>query len=148
MPWKSELVLLFFFGCPLLCQDTGRFSSRRAEEPALGTLRAINLAAMQYYWWFKQVPTTLKQLGPTDKRVADRNAADLIPGAFADGIVNGYKFTLRGNSSTGWTVVAIPLECCKDGIRTVYKVENQVVPAHPVPNAARDEAGKSAIQKP
>ena len=56
-------------------------------ETPLKQLVAINEAATIYYSWLKRVPTSMKQLGPSDRKIADANAADLISRDLAAGIV-------------------------------------------------------------
>ena len=88
--------------CAMLSSQTAeRPATQSRDMLALRNLNQINQAAIQYYSWLKQVPTSLKQLGPTDRAVADRDAADLIPKSLVGGLVDGYKFTLRGSKS-GW----------------------------------------------
>jgi hypothetical protein len=92
----------------------------------LEKLATINVAAVQYYAWLKEVPSSLKQLGPTDKAVADREAADLIPHGLAQGIAGGYRFTLVAAAKRGWIVTATAIESSNDGFKTVYKIETRV----------------------
>src|SRR6185295_12061477 len=77
-------------------------------ETPLKQLVAINEAATIYYSWLKRAPTSMKQLGPGDRKIADANAADLISRDLASGIQGGYQFTLTGTKE-GWTVTAVPL---------------------------------------
>jgi hypothetical protein len=95
------------------------------QETPLRTLVQINHAAVIYYSWFKQLPRNLQQLGPTDKAVADRNAADLLPLSVTAGIVGGYKFAFLA-SKTGWIITATPTTS-DDNIITVYKIETSVL---------------------
>ena len=130
--WKS----IFVMGsccATLLCQNSGRPPSQPAETLALTRLSTINLAATQYYWWLKRVPTTLKQLGPADKRIADEHAADLIPSDLARGMAGGYQFTLRAMSKSGWVVTATPVEYKQ--IQTVYRIESRIM--RPAPERSK-----------
>jgi hypothetical protein len=112
--------------CAILFSQTPRRPAVLSQDSlALKNLNAINQAALIYYSWLKQVPTTLKQLGPTDRPIADRDAADLIPKSLAGGLVGGYKFTLQA-SRNGWVVTATPVEY-NGQVQFVYKIESRMV---------------------
>ena len=119
----------------LLCQNAGRPPSQPEEALALKRLSTINLAATQYYSWLKRVPTTLKQLGPTDRRIADGYAADLSPADLARGMAGGYQFTLRATSQSGWIVTATPVEYGNVQIQTIYRIESRIV--RPAPERSK-----------
>ena len=97
------------------------------RETPLRELTAINQAAMIYYSWLKRVPTSIKQLGPSDRKVADATAADLISSDLASGIYKGYRFTLTG-SNAGWTVRAVPLSQTGGAVQATYTVESRITP--------------------
>jgi hypothetical protein len=135
MPWKSILVVVGFCCTTLLCQNAGRPSSQPEEALALKYLSAINRAATVYYSWLNRVPTTLKQLGPTDRQIADGDAADLIPIDLARGIAGGYQFTLRATSKNGWVVTAAPVEYSGMQIQTIYRIESRIM--YPAPERSK-----------
>jgi hypothetical protein len=112
--------------CAMLFSQTRQRPAQPSQDAmALKNLIAINQAAIQYYSWLKQVPTTLKQLGPTERPMADRDAADLVPKSLASGLVGGYKFALRGSKS-GWIVTATPVEY-HGQVQFAYKIESRMV---------------------
>ena len=113
--------------CAMLFSQTAQRPAPPSQDAmALRNLNAINQAAIQYYSWLKQVPATLKQLGPTDRPIADRDAADLIPKSLAGGLVGGYKFTLQA-SRNGWVVTATPVEYSGMQIQTIYRIESRII---------------------
>ncbi len=85
----------------------------------------INEAAKIYYSWLKRAPTSMKQLGPSEKKIADSNSADLIAADLASGIHDGYRFTLK-ETKGGWTVRAVSLTEAKDNVQTTYLIESRI----------------------
>jgi hypothetical protein len=78
MRWKPILVIGSC--CAMLFSQTAeRPASPSQDVMTLKNLNVINQAAIQYHSWLKQIPTTLKQLGPTDRPIADAAAPGLIP---------------------------------------------------------------------
>jgi hypothetical protein len=123
---RYKAILVIGSCCAILFSQTSRRPAVLSQDSlALNNLNAINQAALIYYSWLKQVPTTLKQLGPTDRPIADAAAADLIPKSLAGGLVSGYKFTLHG-SRTGWIVTATPVEY-NGQVPFVYKIESRML---------------------
>jgi hypothetical protein len=85
----------------------------------------IDEAAQIYFSWLKRVPTSLKQLGPGDTKIANATAADLINSDLASGVQDGYRFTITANKA-GWTVRAVSLTDTKPGFHTTYAVETRL----------------------
>lgn len=94
-------------------------------DAPLKQLVAINEAATIYYSWLKRVPTSMQQLGPGNRKIADASAADLINRDLASGIQGGYQFTLTGTKE-GWTVMAVPLTAPKGSFQTKYTIESRI----------------------
>jgi hypothetical protein len=124
---RKAMIALLFSVCMALCQDGRRPSANpnQQRETPLRQLIVINDAAKIYYSWLKRVPTSMKQLGPSEKKIADSNSADLIAADLASGIHDGYKFTLT-ETKGGWTVRAVPMTEAKDNFQTTYIVESRI----------------------
>jgi hypothetical protein len=95
------------------------------RESPFKELVLINQAAIIYFSWLKRFPTSLKQLGHAEGKVADMNAADLIPNTLASGSYHGYSFTLTA-TNTGWIVQAAPLSGSRGDIQTTYTIESRI----------------------
>ena len=109
-----------------LCQGPQPQARTMPESDApMKEIAAINNAAIIYFSWLKQIPTSLRQLGPGEGRVADRNAADLISSDLASGDYHGYRFTLNGTKG-GWIVRAVPAQGTPHEFETTYSIESRV----------------------
>jgi len=126
MRWKAMVAVLLSVGMAV-CQDRrpATDSNLRRESP-LKELTAIpeDDAAMIYYSWLKRVPTSIKQLGASDGKIADQDSADLISSDLASGIHGGYRFTVTG-SKAGWTVMAVSLNEA-GGVQTTYTINSRI----------------------
>jgi hypothetical protein len=110
-------------GCQQELQRPSTMAANR--EGPFKELVIINDAATIYVSWLKRPPTSLKQLGHGTGKVADMNAADLIPNELASGSYNGYSFTLTATKA-GWIVQAAPLSGSRDDIQTTYSIESRI----------------------
>jgi hypothetical protein len=123
MRWKVMVAVFLSVGIAV-CQDRPAANSSLRREGPFRELTAINDAAMSYYSWQKRVPTSIKQLGPGERKIADQDSADLISSELASGIHDGYRFTVTGTKA-GWTVKAVPLNEA-GGFQTTYTINSRI----------------------
>ena len=110
-----------------------------SETAAIGALRAIHEAQVQYYSTYGRYATTLTELGPPTSGAPSPAAADLLQEDMASGTKGGYKFVLQA-SPTGYTINANPVAFGSSGRRTFYS--DQAMAVHQ--NFGQDPAGPSS----
>jgi len=96
------------------------------ETAAIGAIRTLHTAQVQYYSQYGRYATSLTELGPPTSGAASPAAADLIGNDLAGGTKQGYKFTLTGNAS-GYAINANPEAFGNSGSRTFYSDQSMVV---------------------
>jgi type IV pilus assembly protein PilA len=96
------------------------------ETAAIGALRTLHTAQVQYYSQYGKYAASLTELGPPATGAASPAAADLIGNDLAGGDKSGYKFTLTGNQA-GYVINANPLAFGSSGSRTFYSDQSMVV---------------------
>lgn len=96
------------------------------ETGAMGAIRTIHTAQVQYMSQYGRFATTLTELGPPASGGSSPAAADLIGSDLALGDKNGYKFTLTGNAG-GYVINANPISYNTTGSRTFYSDQTMVV---------------------
>jgi prepilin-type N-terminal cleavage/methylation domain-containing protein len=96
------------------------------ETAALGAIRAIHTAEVQYYSQYGKYATTLTELGPPPSGNASPAGADLIGNDLAGGDKQGYKFKLTG-SPGGYQINAEPDAFNSSGSRTFYSDQSMVI---------------------
>ena len=113
------------------------------EVAALAAIRTIHTAQTQYYSQFNRYATSLAELGPPASGSANASAADMIGNDLANGVKQGYVFTVTGNQG-GYIVQAMPQVFNTGGSRTFYSDQTMVVHEHygPEPATAQDPESK------
>ncbi len=96
------------------------------ETAALGAIRTIHTAQVQYYSQYGRYATSLTELGPPASGSANPSAADLIGNDLAGGDKSGYKFTLTGNPG-GYQINASPEAFNSSGSRTFFSDQSMVI---------------------
>lgn len=96
------------------------------ETAALGAIRTIHTAEVQYYSQFGKYAISLTELGPPASGAAGPSAADLIGNDLSSGLKQGYKFKLSG-SQGGYQIDAQPEVFNSSGSRTFYSDQTMVV---------------------
>lgn len=96
------------------------------ETAALGAVKTIHTAQVQYYSQFGRYATSLIELGPPTSGAAGPAAADLIDNTLANGMNGGYKFTVANNGG-GYAINAIPVTFGVSGGKTFYSDQSMVV---------------------
>jgi hypothetical protein len=97
------------------------------EIGAILQVRNLNSAETMYSSQFGRYATKLEELGPPAKGAKPSEAAaDLIPADLANGVRNGYRFTLAGTSG-GYTIHADPLKYPDTGRRSFFSDESLAI---------------------
>jgi type II secretory pathway pseudopilin PulG len=86
-----------------------RAGSAQREGSALGTLKMLNLACMEYSTTFGQYPSAITDLQKNATGGPSSTAADFIDSSLASGIKDGYVFTyVRSEGGSGYSLTAHP----------------------------------------
>jgi type IV pilus assembly protein PilA len=96
------------------------------ETAALRAIQTIHTAEVQYNSQYGRYAVSLAELGPPASGAASAAAADLIGNDLANGIKQGYKFTVAGNNG-GYIVNANPINYGTDGNKTFYSDQTMVI---------------------
>jgi type IV pilus assembly protein PilA len=96
------------------------------ETAAIGAIRTIHTAQVQYTSQYGRFATTLAELGPPASGAPSAASAELIGSDLASGEKGGYKFTMTGNP-TGYQINAIPVAYNATGSRTFYSDQTMVI---------------------
>ena len=95
------------------------------EASAVGSLRTLNTAAVQYNTTYGiGFPAALTDLGPA--ATATSTAADLIDSVLASGTKSGYTFTWSGGGDT-YNITGAPTTVGTTGQRTFYTDQSGVI---------------------
>jgi prepilin-type N-terminal cleavage/methylation domain-containing protein len=106
-----------------------KFSSAQRyakETSALGAIRTIHTAQVQYYSQYGKYAASLTELGPPTSGADGPAAGNLIDSTLAGGEKGGYKFTLSGNAG-GYVISAVPVAFGVSGSRTFYSDQSMSV---------------------
>ncbi len=86
-----------------------RAGSAQREGSALGTLKMLNLACMEYSTTFGQYPAAITDLQKSANGGPSSTAADFIDSSLASGTKDGYVFTyVRSEGGAGYSLSARP----------------------------------------
>jgi type IV pilus assembly protein PilA len=96
------------------------------ETAAIGALRTLHTAQVQYYSQYGKYAASLTELGPPASGAASPAAADLIGNDLSGGDKSGYKFTLTGNQA-GYVINGNPIAFGSSGSRTFYSDQSMVI---------------------
>ena len=105
------------------------------EASAVGALRQINSACVQYDSDYKGYPASLANLRPNPYYKPDRDAADLIDSVLAGGLKSGYTFQYeatdkdRYGRANGYQVWADPVNPGTTGQRHFFTDQTGVIRA-------------------
>ena len=113
------------------------------EVAAMAAIRTIHTAQTLYLSQFNRYATSLAELGPPASGSANASAADVIGNDLANGVKQGYVFTITGNQG-GYIVQAMPQAYNTGGSRPFYSDQTMVVHEHygPEPATAQDPESK------
>jgi type IV pilus assembly protein PilA len=96
------------------------------ETAAIKAVQTIHQMEVQYQSQYGRYAVSLVELGPPASGAATPAAADLIGNDLANGIKQGYKFTLTGNQG-GYVINAVPEVYGSSGSRTFYSDQTMVI---------------------
>jgi type IV pilus assembly protein PilA len=102
---------------------------------AIGAIKTIHTAQVQYYSTYGKYATSLAELGPPASGAANASAADVIGNDLAGGEKQGYRFTLTGNGG-GYVINATPVAFNNSGDRTFYSDQSMVIRVNEGPEPA------------
>lgn len=105
------------------------------ETAAIAAIRTIHTAQVTYYSQYSKYATSLAELGPPASGSANASASDNIGNDLANGLKQGYRFTVTGNQG-GYIVSAVPDAFNTSGSRTFYSDQSMVVHEHYGPEPA------------
>jgi type II secretory pathway pseudopilin PulG len=105
-----------------------RAGGAQREGSAIGTLKMLNLACMEYSTTFGQYPTALSDLQKGAGGGPSSTAADLIDSSLASGTKDGYVFTyVRGEGGTGYSLSAHPAKAHQTEARYFFTDQSGVI---------------------
>jgi type II secretory pathway pseudopilin PulG len=96
------------------------------ETAAIGAIRTLHTAQVQYYSQYGKYAASLTELGPPTSGAAGPAASDLIGNDLSGGIKSGYRFTLSANQG-GYVINANPDSFGNSGSRTFYSDQSMVI---------------------
>jgi prepilin-type N-terminal cleavage/methylation domain-containing protein len=96
------------------------------ETAAIGAIRTLHTAQVQFYSQYGKYAASLTELGPPTSGSAGPAAADLIGNDLSGGTKSGYKFILTGNPG-GYVINANPESFGNSGSRTFYSDQSMVI---------------------
>jgi prepilin-type N-terminal cleavage/methylation domain-containing protein len=96
------------------------------ETAAIGAIRALHTAQVQYYSQYSRFATSLTELGPPTSGAAGPSAADMIGNDLAGGVKSGYKFKVTGTAG-GYQINAEPEAFNSSGSRTFFSDQSMVI---------------------
>lgn len=97
------------------------------EASAVGSLRALNTAAIAYSTTYGAYPPTITALGPNSS--PSSTAADLVDSLLADGVKSGYSFSWTpGTGNWTYAITATPISV-STGQRSFYTDQSGVIRA-------------------
>src|SRR5262249_37682306 len=105
------------------------------ETAAIGAIRTIHTAQVQYTSQYGRFATTLLELGPPASGGASAASAELIGNDLAQGDKGGYKFTRTANPGAS-TVPAVPVAYNATGSRTFFSDQTMVIRENQGPEPA------------
>jgi type II secretory pathway pseudopilin PulG len=105
-----------------------RAGSAQREGSAIGTLKMLNMACMEYSGSFGRYPSALSDLQKDASGSPTSTAADLIDSSLATGTKDGYVFTyVRGEGGTGYTIAAQPAKAHQTEARYFFTDQSGVL---------------------
>jgi len=96
------------------------------EAAAIGHIKTIQQAQVQFYTQFGHYAASLAELGPPASGVAGLASADLIPRSLAEGKKSGYLFSIQ-YTADGYSISALPEIFGSSGRRTFYSDQTLVI---------------------
>ncbi|HWC96044.1 MAG TPA: prepilin-type N-terminal cleavage/methylation domain-containing protein [Candidatus Sulfopaludibacter sp.] len=105
------------------------------ETAAIRAIQTIHTAEVQYNSQYGRYAVSLAELGPPASGAASPASADLIGNDLANGLKQGYKFTVSGNQG-GYIVTAIPEIFGTTGSKTFFSDQTMTIHENDGPEPA------------
>ncbi len=96
------------------------------ETAAMKAIQTIHTMEIQYQSQYGRFAVSLAELGPPASGAPTPAAADLIGNDLANGVKQGYKFTVAAIPG-GYTINANPVVYGSDGTKTFYSDQTMVI---------------------
>ena len=114
----------------------GAYLMSARETAALGAVRTIHTAQIQFSSQYGRYAASLAELGPpATGGQTGPGAADLLSSDLATGIKGGYRFVVEG-TQTGYKVTAAPTVYNNTGRRSFYSDQTMVLRESSTPEVA------------
>jgi type IV pilus assembly protein PilA len=100
---------------------------------------------VQYQSQYGRYAASLAELGPPASGADTPNAAGLIGNDLANGVKQGYKFTLVG-SQGGYVITATPQNYGSDGNKSFYSDQSMIIRENYGPEPATANSPEMGVQ--
>jgi type IV pilus assembly protein PilA len=98
------------------------------QASAVGSLRTLNTACIEFSTSYGQYPSALAALGPVGSGTASSTSADLIDSVLAGGTKSGYTFSYTaGASNQSYSITATPITAATTGQSMYYTDQTGVI---------------------
>lgn len=105
-----------------------RAGGAQREASAIGTLKILNMACMEYSTSFGQYPSAISDLQKSAGSGPSSTAADLIDSSLNSGTKDGYVFTyVRGEGGSGYSISAQPAKTHQSEARYFFTDQSGVL---------------------
>jgi len=105
------------------------------ETAAIAAIKTLHTAQVQYYSTYGKYAASLAELGPPASGAASASSADIIGNDLANGLKQGYRFTLTGTPG-GYVINANPDAFGNSGSKTFYSDQSMVIKVNEGPEPA------------
>ncbi|HTS30576.1 MAG TPA: prepilin-type N-terminal cleavage/methylation domain-containing protein [Bryobacteraceae bacterium] len=114
------------------------------ETAAMKAIQTIHTMEVQYQSQYGRFATSLAELGPPASGAPSPASADLIGNDLANGVKQGYKFTVAAIPG-GYTINANPVVYGSDGTRTFYSDQTMVIRENYGPEPATASSKETGV---
>src|SRR5579871_3755707 len=114
------------------------------ETAAIKAIQTIHTMEVQYQSQYGRFAISLTELGPPASGQPSPASADLIGNDLANGVKQGYKFTVAAIPG-GYTINANPLVYGSDGTRTFYSDQTMVIRENYGPEPATASSKETGV---
>ena len=125
--WKLLSLGLLLLDLPTLGEEWDRAEIQNNEKSALASVKELSAAIEKYRVTYTHLPSTLAELGPSEKGAAKSDQAGLIEKELADGRKNGYlfRYVILGANDSGapakYEIAAIPVAYGRTGTKSFFR---------------------------
>jgi type IV pilus assembly protein PilA len=98
------------------------------QASAVGSLRTLNTACIEFSTSYGQFPAALTNLGPVGSGTASSTSADLIDSVLSAGTKSGYTFSYTaGASNQSYSITATPITAATTGQNMYFTDQSGVI---------------------